>query len=146
MSRSTSALSAVTLTATSLRPRGSRSAKRRCQSQPAERVCRERVADPAEARDLIDALPDGDRALWATAIYTGIRRGELRKLCWSDIDLDDNIISVSRTRDGARCSPFSPNQAREAAHGGRSQLVRASVSSLTSLFRREGEAIARHTQ
>jgi predicted ester cyclase len=35
-----------------------------------------------------------------------------------------------------------PNQAREAAQGGRSQLVRASVSSQTSPFRREGEAIA----
>jgi len=108
-------------------------------------MCRERIADPAEARDLIDALPDGNRALWATALYTGIRRGELRELRWSDIDLDDNIISVSRTPHGARCSRFFPNQAPEAAHGALA-LVRASMSSQTSLFRREAEAIARHTQ
>ena len=29
---------------------------------------------------MLDALPDGGRALWATALYAGLRRGELRGL------------------------------------------------------------------
>jgi integrase len=66
---------------------------------PHDRGRRERVAAPAEARRLLDALPQADRALWACALYTGLRRGELRELRWSDVDLDDNIITVSRTLD-----------------------------------------------
>ena len=38
---------------------------------------RERIATPAEAGALIAALPVEDRALWATAMYAGLRRGEL---------------------------------------------------------------------
>ena len=29
-------------------------------------------------RELLDALPEDDRALWATAFYAGLRRGEFR--------------------------------------------------------------------
>jgi integrase len=66
---------------------------------PHDRGRRERVATPAEARQLLDALPDADRALWATALFTGARRGELRELRWSDIDLRAGIIAISRTLD-----------------------------------------------
>jgi integrase len=60
---------------------------------------RERVATPAEAIDLIAALPYADRALWATAFYAGLRMGELRGLRWCDIDLDAGAIHVRRTWD-----------------------------------------------
>ncbi len=43
----------------------------------------ERIASPAEAAELVATLPDEDRALWATAFYAGLRRGELRALKWS---------------------------------------------------------------
>ncbi len=49
-------------------------------SLPAVRGRRDRVARPEEARALIAALPVGDRALWATALYAGLRRGELQAL------------------------------------------------------------------
>lgn len=39
---------------------------------------RKRVATPAEAALLIAAAPDEHRAVWATAAYAGLRRGELR--------------------------------------------------------------------
>ena len=52
---------------------------------------RERVADRAEAQALLDALPDDGRALWATAFYATLRRGELRALRWSDVDFDTGI-------------------------------------------------------
>jgi integrase len=48
---------------------------------------RERIADAAEAHELIAAIPDGDRALWACAFYAGLRRGELCALRWSHVDL-----------------------------------------------------------
>ena len=41
---------------------------------PASRKRRERIARPAEARALTEALPQRDRALWATAFYAGLRR------------------------------------------------------------------------
>lgn len=44
---------------------------------------RDHVASPAEAVALLNALPMEDRALWATAFYAGLRRGELRALDWS---------------------------------------------------------------
>ena len=63
---------------------------------PASNGRRERVASPAEAAALIAALPEEDRALWSTACYAGLRRGELRGLRWSDVDLDTNMIRVER--------------------------------------------------
>jgi integrase len=47
---------------------------------------RERVADQAEAHELIKALTSGEQALWACAFYGGLRRGELRALAWADVD------------------------------------------------------------
>ncbi len=42
---------------------------------PAIRGRRERIEAPEQARVLIEALPAGERALWATAVYAGLRRG-----------------------------------------------------------------------
>lgn len=42
------------------------------------RGTRDRIAAPPEAAALLAALPDEDRALWATTFYAGLRRGELR--------------------------------------------------------------------
>lgn len=74
---------------------------------PAVRARRERVARPQEAAALIDALSLTDRALWATALYAGLRRGELRALRWSDIDLTSNLITVERSWD-AVAGPIEP--------------------------------------
>jgi integrase len=60
---------------------------------------RERIASPEEASALLDALPEEDRALWATAMYGGLRRGELRALRWSDVDLNARVIRVQRAWD-----------------------------------------------
>jgi integrase len=57
---------------------------------------RDRIADPVEARALLAALPNEDRAIWATAMYAGLRRGELRALRVRNIDLDANVIRVER--------------------------------------------------
>ena len=57
---------------------------------------RERVADPIEAAALIAAVCDRDRAVWATAMYAGLRRGELMALLWEHVDLAAGIIRVER--------------------------------------------------
>jgi integrase len=61
---------------------------------PAVRGRRERYATPAEAERLIDALPADDRAIWATAMYAGLRRGELQALRAEDVDLAAGVIRV----------------------------------------------------
>lgn len=63
---------------------------------PAVRGRRERIAGPAEAARLIAALPAEDCALWGTAFYAGLRRGELRALRWTDVDLEAGVIHVRR--------------------------------------------------
>jgi integrase len=57
---------------------------------------RDRAASATEAASLLAALPEEDRALWATAFYAGLRRGELRALRWSDVDLAAGVIHVRR--------------------------------------------------
>jgi len=49
---------------------------------------RERVADPDECSRLLGALASSDRPLWATAMYAGLRRGELQALRIENIDLE----------------------------------------------------------
>jgi integrase len=63
---------------------------------PAGAQIRQRAASPVEAAALLDALPLEDRALWATAFYAGLRRGELRALRCSDIDEAVTEIRVQR--------------------------------------------------
>ena len=68
---------------------------------------RERIARPEEARALIAALPAGDRALWAAALYAGLRRGELQALRWQDVDLEAGLIRVERSFN-QRAGPIEP--------------------------------------
>ena len=49
------------------------------------RVRSERVVTAGEAALLVTAAPEQDRALWATALYAGLRRGELMALAWEDV-------------------------------------------------------------
>ncbi|HEX7059582.1 MAG TPA: site-specific integrase [Solirubrobacterales bacterium] len=65
-------------------------------SLPAIRERRDRVARPGEARALLEALPQADRPPWATALYAGLRRGELRALRWCDVDFEAGLIRVER--------------------------------------------------
>jgi integrase len=66
---------------------------------PAVRGRRDRIASPDEAQQLLAALSERDRALWATALYAGLRRGELMALRWEDVDLTQGVIHVERSYD-----------------------------------------------
>ncbi len=66
---------------------------------PAVRGKRDRIADPSEAQRLLAALAPADRVLYATALYAGLRLGELRALRWEDVDLGAGVIRVTRSWD-----------------------------------------------
>jgi integrase len=77
---------------------------------PAVRGRRERFAEPSEAAALIAAVPRRDRAIWATAFYAGLRRGELRALRWCDVDVARAVIRVNRSWDRLE-GPVMPKSA-----------------------------------
>lgn len=52
------------------------------------------VASPEEAGKLLAVVPEQDRALWSTAFYAGLRRGELMALRLEDVDLASGVIRV----------------------------------------------------
>jgi integrase len=55
---------------------------------------RDRIATAEEARRLIAALPPAEAVLWATALYSGMRFGELRALRAENIDFAHKRIKV----------------------------------------------------
>jgi integrase len=61
---------------------------------PVTEEARDRVAAPAEGALLLAALSYPERAVYATAMYAGMRRGELQAVEDPDIDLDANLIEV----------------------------------------------------
>ena len=66
---------------------------------PAVRGRRDRIVSPDQGAKMIEALEERDRALWATALYAGLRRGELQALRWDDLDLATGVIRIERSWD-----------------------------------------------
>lgn len=66
---------------------------------PAATGRRERIVAPDQAAGLVAALPVADRALWATALYAGLRAGELRALRWESVSLAAGTIDVRESWD-----------------------------------------------
>lgn len=66
---------------------------------PAVRGKRLRIAPPEEAARLIAALPAAEQGIWATAMYAGLRLGEIQALDVEDVDLATGLISVEWTWD-----------------------------------------------
>ena len=71
------------------------------------RAGRDRIARPEDAQALLDALSVDDRALWATALYAGLWRGELQGLRWSDVDFERGVVRVERGWDRV-AGPIAP--------------------------------------
>jgi integrase len=65
-------------------------------SLPGERRSKLEIIPPAKALALLAVIDRADRAVWATARYAGLRRGELYVLRPEDIDLAAGEIHVQR--------------------------------------------------
>ncbi|MEU9841542.1 site-specific integrase [Actinomadura sp. NPDC048032] len=64
----------------------------------AHRPRRFRPFTAAEARQFLDAArADRLHALYALALRTGLRKGELLGLCWEDLDLNSGTASIRRS-------------------------------------------------
>lgn len=68
-------------------------------SLPKDRARRNRVAEPRELDALLAVLPSRYRVLWASAAFTGLRRGELQALRWEAIELDAGLLRVTASWD-----------------------------------------------
>jgi integrase len=75
---------------------------------PAVRTGRDRIASPPEAERLLEALSAEDRPLWASALYAGLRRGELMGLRWRDVDLASGVLHVLRAFDPKERAMVAP--------------------------------------
>jgi integrase len=89
---------------------------------PKVRRARDRIQIPSldHARRLLDALEMRDRALCSTALFAGLRLGELQALRWEHVDLATGVIHVEsgwdrvdreeiepKTEDGRRKVPVA---------------------------------------
>jgi integrase len=66
---------------------------------PAPRPKEVEIVSPEMATRLLAATPAQDRALWATALYAGLRYGELRALRWGAVDLAGGTIRIRESWD-----------------------------------------------
>jgi len=57
------------------------------------------IIAPQAAVRLIEAVPIEDRGIWGTALYAGLRYGELRALRWGAVDLPGGTIRVRESWD-----------------------------------------------
>ncbi len=66
-----------------------------------EKNRRLRFLNEDEIIRLIDSCSDQLRPVVITAIYTGMRRGEILNLKWDDIDFNRNLIQIDETKSGS---------------------------------------------
>ena len=99
---------------------------------PAVRGRRDRIASVSEADKLLAVLPEGDRALWSTAFFAGLRRGELMALDMKHAFDTNGVASSDRSRailrSRSRRVHHSQEQGRHTpstGHAGASRLSRA---------------------
>jgi integrase len=74
-----------------------------------------RILDRDEIDALLRAVTPSYRAIIATAIFTGLRQGELLGLTWSDVDFGNHVVHVRRQLDrtGERTAPKTPRAYRQ---------------------------------
>ena len=74
-------------------------------------------------RDLYEALPYlGAKALAATSFYTGVRKGELTKVNWDQVDFEVGVIALYETKNkDTRAVPIVPGLMEEALRAAREE-------------------------
>ncbi|MEX0973276.1 MAG: site-specific integrase, partial [Solirubrobacterales bacterium] len=74
---------------------------------PAPRPDEVEIVAAADAARLLEPLPVGDKPIWATALYAGLRYGELRALRWRAVDFEAGTIRVEESWD-PKAGPIEP--------------------------------------
>lgn len=69
--------------------------KRRSRADDSERI----IPTKEEIRVILEHVPATHRALFVTAIFTGMRISELRGLTWANVDFDRGLIRVRQRAD-----------------------------------------------
>ena len=74
-----------------------------------------RILQREEITALLDAADARYRPLLATAVFTGLRLGELLGLAWQDVDLTEGVahVRMQLDRDGQRVAPKTPQATRD---------------------------------
>ncbi len=67
---------------------------------PRQSEGRTRYLSPKDFKDALVAAPDWMRAPMALAAFTGMRRGEILGLYWKDVDLANNRVYLTETKNG----------------------------------------------
>jgi integrase len=68
---------------------------------PVDEVKRDRVATAEEAAALLEPLSPEDRIAYALAFYAGLRRSEMDRLEWPDVDLERLWLMVRKSKSDA---------------------------------------------
>ncbi len=61
---------------------------------------RERILTPEEIHRLLAACTDHSRPFVLLALNTGMRRGEILELIWDRVDVEQGVITLTRTKSG----------------------------------------------
>jgi integrase len=79
---------------------------------------------------LASAAGDRWEALWRLALLTGMRRGELLGMRWTDVDFDAGALAVRRTLSRGSRSKLEPGEPKTASGRRRISLPASAVESL----------------
>jgi len=71
-----------------------------------------RYLNVSETLALIDACNHNLRPMIVTAIHTGLRWGNIKKLKWTEIDLENSIINLGKSKNGELIYPL-PERVRQ---------------------------------
>ena len=123
-----------------------------CEENPVKKVkyyrqgnLKERVLTAQEERKLLEVSTDNLRAIITVALNTGMRRGEILNLKWTQVDFETKMIKVEKTKsDKVRYVPINTHlyhvMKQLRSENGRSPYVfvdpktRKSLTSIRSLF------------
>jgi integrase len=92
------------------------------------------VWTPQQTGEFLDAI-EADRlyALFFLAAFTGLRRAEIAGLPWSEVDLDQGVITIRETRPGDDADPDDP----KSEAGSRTVALSATLAALLRAWRRQ---------
>jgi integrase len=83
--------------------------------RPTVWAAEQKILKREEIARLLDSSPDRFRTLLATAVFTGLRQGELLGLTWNELDFDDGLVKVRKSldRQGHRQEPKTRQAVRD---------------------------------